>query len=56
MEYLKKLKVKNWEETNKDRRTWRYLVEKVKTHKRVVVPNDDKDDNKFREFLLLFCP
>jgi hypothetical protein len=30
---LKKLKVKNWKETAKDRRTWRDLVEKAKTHK-----------------------
>jgi len=29
MEDLKKLKVKNW----KDRRTWRDLAEKMKTHK-----------------------
>jgi hypothetical protein len=33
MEGLKKLKVKNWKETAKDRRTWRDLTEKVKTHK-----------------------
>jgi hypothetical protein len=33
MEDLKKLKVKNWKETTKDRRTWRDLTEKVKTHK-----------------------
>jgi len=33
MEDLKKLKVKNWKETAKDRRTWRDLAEKVKTHK-----------------------
>jgi len=32
MEYLKKLKVKNWKETAKDRRTRRDLAE-VKTHK-----------------------
>jgi hypothetical protein len=30
---LIKLKVKNWKETAKDRRTWRDLAEKVKTHK-----------------------
>jgi hypothetical protein len=30
---LKKLKVKNWKETAKDRRTWRDLAEKAKTHK-----------------------
>jgi len=33
MEDLKKLKVKNWKETAKDRRTWRDLAEKTKTHK-----------------------
>jgi uncharacterized coiled-coil protein SlyX len=33
IENLKKLKVKNWKETAKDRRTWRYLAEKVKTLK-----------------------
>ena len=32
MEDLKKLKVKNWKEADKDRRTWRDLAEKVKTH------------------------
>jgi len=32
MEDLKKLKIKNWKETAKDR-TWRDLTEKVKTHK-----------------------
>ena len=32
-EDLKKLKVKNWKEAAKDRRTWRDLVEKAKTHK-----------------------
>ena len=31
----KKLKVKNWKETAKDRRTWRDLAEKAKTHKRL---------------------
>jgi hypothetical protein len=57
MEDLKKQKVKNWEETAKNRRTWRDLAEKVKTHKRFVVPNDDDDDDyKFREFLLPFRP
>jgi hypothetical protein len=36
MEDLKKLKIqkKNWKETAKNRRTWRDLVEKAKTHKR----------------------
>jgi uncharacterized coiled-coil protein SlyX len=33
MEDLKKVNVKNWKETAKDRRTWRDLAEKVKTHK-----------------------
>ena len=33
MEDLKKLKVKNWKQAAKDRRTWRDLAEKVKTHK-----------------------
>jgi hypothetical protein len=33
MEDLKKLKVKNWKETAKGRRTWRDLAEKAKTHK-----------------------
>ena len=28
-----KLKVKNWKEAAKDRRTWRDLAEKAKTHK-----------------------
>jgi hypothetical protein len=30
---IKKLKVKNWKKTAKDRRTWRELAEKAKTHK-----------------------
>jgi len=33
MEDLKKLKVKNWKETAKDRRTWSDVAEKAKTHK-----------------------
>jgi hypothetical protein len=33
MEDLKKLKVKNWKEIAKDRRTWRGLAEKANTHK-----------------------
>jgi len=33
MEDLKKLKVKNLKETAKDRRTWRDLAERAKTHK-----------------------
>jgi hypothetical protein len=33
MEDLKTLKVKNWKETAKDRRIWRDLAEKAKTHK-----------------------
>jgi hypothetical protein len=32
-EDLKNLKVKNWKEAAKDRRTWRDLAENVKTHK-----------------------
>jgi hypothetical protein len=35
MEDLKMLKVKNWKEAVKDRRTWRDLAEKAKTHKRL---------------------
>jgi hypothetical protein len=35
MEDLKKLIVKNWKEVAKDRRTWRDLFEKAKTHKGV---------------------
>jgi len=33
MEDTKKLKVKNWKETVKGRRTWRDLAERAKTHK-----------------------
>ena len=33
MEDLIKLKVKNWKETSKGRRTWTDLAEKAKTHK-----------------------
>jgi hypothetical protein len=33
MEDLKKIKIKNWKETAKDRRTWRDLAEKAKTYK-----------------------
>jgi hypothetical protein len=32
LEDLKKLKVKNWKEMAKDRRNWRDLDEKAKTH------------------------
>jgi hypothetical protein len=32
MEDLKKMKVKDWKETVKDRKTWRHLAEKAKTH------------------------
>jgi hypothetical protein len=32
MEDLKKLKVKNWKETAKDRRTWRDLADKAKPY------------------------
>jgi hypothetical protein len=33
MENLKSWKIKNWKETAKDRRTWRDLDERAKTHK-----------------------
>ena len=33
MEDLKKMTVKNWKVIAKDRRTWRDLAEKTKTHK-----------------------
>jgi hypothetical protein len=33
MKDLKKLKIKNWNETAKDWRNWRDLTEKAKTHK-----------------------
>jgi hypothetical protein len=33
MEDLNKHKVKNWKEAAKDRRTWRDLAERAKTHK-----------------------
>jgi hypothetical protein len=33
MEGLKRLKVNNWMEISKDRRTWTDLAEKLKTHK-----------------------
>jgi hypothetical protein len=33
VEDLRNLKVKNWKEIPKDRRTWRDLAEKAKTHK-----------------------
>jgi len=33
MEDLRKLKVTNWKETAKERRAWRDLAEKAKTHK-----------------------
>jgi len=33
MKGLKKLKVENWKEAAKDRRNWRDLAEKAKTHK-----------------------
>jgi hypothetical protein len=45
MEDLKKLKFKNWKETCKNRRTWRDLAEKAKTPQRVVVTNDNDDDD-----------
>jgi hypothetical protein len=33
MEDLKNLKVKNWKETAKEPRPWRYVAEKAKPHK-----------------------
>jgi hypothetical protein len=33
MEDLKNMKVKNWKEAAKDRKTWRGLAEKAKPHK-----------------------
>jgi len=33
LEDLKKLKVKNWKEIDKDRGTWRDLAERANTHK-----------------------
>jgi hypothetical protein len=33
MEDLKELKVENWKETGKNKRTWRDLAEKAKNHK-----------------------
>jgi len=44
MEDLKKLKVKNWKETAKNRGTWKDLAEKAKKPQSVVVPDDDDDD------------
>jgi hypothetical protein len=41
MEDLKNLKVKNWKEAAKDRRTWKDFTGKAKTQKGV--PNDDND-------------
>jgi hypothetical protein len=35
MEDLKKLKIKNWKETAKDRKIWRDLAQKAKPHKRL---------------------
>ena len=47
MEDLKKLKVKNWKEAAKDRRTWRDLAEKAKAHKglqcQMMMINDDDE-------------
>jgi hypothetical protein len=43
MEDLKKrLKVKNWKETAKERRTWRDLAERAKTHKGLSVEITNK--------------
>jgi hypothetical protein len=33
MEYFKKLTIKNWKETAKDKKTWRDLAEKANPHK-----------------------
>jgi len=33
MEDIRKMKVRNWKETFKDRRTWRDLAEKAKTNR-----------------------
>jgi hypothetical protein len=33
MEGVKKLKIENWKEAAKDRRTWTDLPERAKTHK-----------------------
>jgi len=53
MENLKKLKVKNWKETAKDRRTWRDLAEKAKTHKGLQCQMDDDDDNDGDDYVRL---
>jgi hypothetical protein len=45
MEDLKKLKVKNWKETAKDRGIWSDLAGKAKIHK---VSDDDDDDGILR--------
>jgi hypothetical protein len=43
---FKKLKIKNWKETAKDRRTWRDRPGREgENPQRVVVPNDDDDTN-----------
>ena len=55
MEDLKKLKVKNWKETAEDRRTGRDLAEKAKTHKGLLVPNDDDDENPSSESRVVPC-
>ena len=58
MEDLKKLKVKNWKETAEDRRTWRDLAEKVKTHKGlwwqmmiIWLPQMDTETHALKEFI-----
>ena len=38
-------KKKKLKETAKDRRTWRELAEKAKSHKGAVVPNGDDDNS-----------
>jgi hypothetical protein len=54
MEDLKKLKVKNWKEIAKDRRTWRDLAEKSKNSQRVIVPSDDDDDFIYVQLMVCY--
>ena len=51
----KKLKVKNWKETAKGRRTGRDLAEMAKNPQRVVLSNDDANDHFSRNLLFLCC-
>jgi hypothetical protein len=46
VEDLKKLKIKTWKETAKDRRTWKGLAEKAKTLKCVEVTNGDDNGRR----------